>query len=86
MGAAPTLGFSSWGDEKRLLELVSTTKEGQFIEDGGSAFKPKRRELKNFETLMLEAMALAGVKGFSRVYGSIVGVSAFLFLFCLFLF
>jgi hypothetical protein len=50
MRATPTIGMSFGGDEKRLVDLFSTIKEGWYLEDGVFASKLKgRMELKNLE-------------------------------------
>jgi hypothetical protein len=45
MGAAPIMGLSFGGDQKRLmLFFFFVTEEGWFLEDGVSASKPKKGE------------------------------------------
>ena len=66
MGAAPILGLSFGGDEKRLLDLFFVIEEAWYLEDGVSASKPKgKMELEILECsiiLLLEAMALVDAK------------------------
>jgi hypothetical protein len=48
--AAPALGITFGGDEKRFMDLLSSIEEDRHREDGGSVSRPKGwRERKNLE-------------------------------------